>query len=401
MQYPQYVREIIERLQGNGEKAYTVGGSVRDSLLGIIPHDYDITTSALPEKTAEIFSDRHVIETGLKHGTVTVVFDGIPVEITTFRIDGSYTDRRHPDSVSFTRDVRLDLSRRDFTVNAMAYNEQEGLIDPFGGKADMERRLIRAVGVPEQRFSEDALRIMRAFRFSAQLDFEIDGETLEGARKMADGLDFVARERIGSEFLRLICSKSPENALTRMRDYGILRHTLGAYTPSEQIIKSLNKMPEAPTARLGLLLCEASCDEAKKILHKLRCSGKQATGALASARGACFALKNAADARRLIASTGIYAKDAALISELCGSSPEGACRLVQEQQSTPCSVRDLKINGKDIADLGARGKQIGFTLEQLFEAVINSPALNERERLLALARDIISRNNDTDKGENI
>lgn len=401
MQYPKYIGEIIDRLQDSGEKAYTVGGSVRDSLLGKVPHDYDITTSALPQKTAEIFSDRHVIETGLKHGTVTVVFNGIPVEITTFRVDGNYTDKRHPDSVSFTRDVRLDLARRDFTVNAMAYNGQEGLIDPFGGRNDLGQKLIRAVGVPEQRFSEDALRIMRAFRFSAQLDFEIDRETLDGACKTANGLELVARERIGSEFLRLICSKTPGKALMLMRDRDILKYALGAYVPSEHIINSICKMPNTPSARLGLLLCEADGESARKILHGLRCSGKQITGALASARGAELTIQCAADARRLIASTGIYAADAALISELCGSSPAGARRLTEEQQDTPCSIRELKINGKDIAALGARGKQIGAALEQLLEAVIASPSLNERDSLLEMAKKYLDENNVTDKGENI
>lgn len=401
VQYPHYIGEIINRLQSNGEKAYTVGGSVRDTLLGKVPNDYDIATSALPQRTAEIFSDKHVIETGLKHGTVTVVFDGVPVEITTFRTDGSYTDKRHPDSVSFTRDICLDLSRRDFTVNAMAYNVQEGLIDPFGGKNDARRRLIRAVGIPEQRFAEDALRIMRAFRFSAQLDFEIDKETLEGACKTANGLELVARERIGNEFLRLICSKEPQNALILMREHGILKYALGAYTPSDNVINGIRKMPDAPSARLGLLLCEKDSESAREILHGLRCSGKQITGALATARGAHLTLKNATDARRLIASAGIYAADAALVSELCGSSPAGAHRLVSEQQGTPCTIHDLKINGKDIAALGARGKQIGITLEYLLKAVIMSPALNERDSLLEAAKNFLGGNNGTDKGETI
>ena len=171
---PEYVGEIFARFSRFGEEAYIVGGSLRDALLGITPNDFDIATSATPEKTIELFSDKRVIETGLKHGTVTVIFDGEPVEITTFRVDGGYTDSRRPDSVSFTRSIEDDLSRRDFTVNAMAFNDERGIVDVFGGRDDLKARVIRAVREPELRFSEDALRIMRAFRFSAQLGYSAE-----------------------------------------------------------------------------------------------------------------------------------------------------------------------------------------------------------------------------------
>ena len=171
MKYPRYVADVITRLEECGHEAYIVGGSVRDMLLSKAPNDYDVTTSARPTETLEIFKDMRTIPTGLKHGTVTVMSRGNPIEITTFRIDGEYLDSRRPESVSFTDDVTADLSRRDFTVNAMAYSEKRGLIDVFGGKNDLEKRIIRAVRDPKERFSEDALRIMRAFRFSSQLGF--------------------------------------------------------------------------------------------------------------------------------------------------------------------------------------------------------------------------------------
>lgn len=391
MTYPSYIDGIIQRLALNGESAYIVGGSLRDVLLGVTPHDYDIATSALPEKTAELFSDKHVIETGLKHGTVTVVFDGEPVEITTFRIDGDYTDSRHPNSVSFTDDVVLDLSRRDFTVNAMAYSHERGLIDPFGGREDIRKRMIRAVGDPDRRFSEDALRIMRAFRFSAQLGFDIEGETLRGAQRCADGLALIARERIGNETLRLICSPQPARALRLMREYGAWRHVFGEYEPSDAVLDGLSCMPVDAFARLGLLVCEADADTAREILHGLRCSGKQITGALAVARGAKMKTETETDARRLISCVGIYAVAATVASELIGVSPKGASETVKREQSKPCSIRELKINGKDVASLGARGRTIGATLEAILSAVIDEPSLNERERLLELARNLINK----------
>ncbi len=389
MVYPKYVHDIIRRLEDCGESAYIVGGSLRDMLLGTTPHDYDVATSALPERTLEIFSDMRVIETGLKHGTVTVIAQGEPVEVTTFRIDGEYSDSRHPDSVSFTDDIRADLSRRDFTVNAMAYNESRGLIDPFGGGEDVKRRVIRAVGQPELRFGEDALRIMRAFRFSAQLGFSIDGQTLEGASLRAEGLSNIARERIGSEFIKLVTSPYPSDALKTMVRMGILKYALGEYTPSEKVIDRLDRMPREDYARLGFLLCETDRDRGREILHGLRCSGKQITGALAVASGAKRRVLTPKDARDLIAVTGIYATAAAVASELTDVSPSGAADEVLRQKNTPCRLQDLKINGKALAAMGARGKTIGNTLDMLLKTVIEEPSLNEERTLLELAEKIL------------
>ena len=222
MVYPSYADKIIRRLEAHGKSAYIVGGSVRDMLLGLTPHDYDITTDALPEQTAQIFVDMRVIATGIKHGTLTVISDGYPGEITTFRIDGSYSDSRHPDSVSFTADVTADLARRDFTVNAMAYSAERGLVDPFGGQRDLESKILRAVGEPKMRFREDALRIMRAFRFCAQLGFDVDPRTLDACEQERMGLEHIARERIGAETIKLLTSRSPSKPLTLMRERGIL-----------------------------------------------------------------------------------------------------------------------------------------------------------------------------------
>ncbi len=386
MQYPEYVDKIISRLEDAGERAYIVGGSVRDMLLGKTPYDYDVTTSALPEKTAKLFSDMHVITTGLKHGTLTIICDGKGVEVTTFRIDGTYTDARHPDSVRFTRDICADLARRDFTVNAMAYSHRDGLIDIYGGQRDLSGKLIRAVGEPSLRFSEDALRIMRAFRFSAQLGFEIEESTLAGCAQMSNGLGAIARERVGAELIKLICAPYPAKPLMLMADRGVLPYVLSDFCPDERLLGALAQMPDSDVARLGLLLSPLSREKAQEVLCSLRCSSKQITGALAVARGALLTVSTPAEARRLLSLTGIYAPLAARASTLLGNSPEGAYELTVRQQSAPHTLRDLKINGKDISALGVRGKQIGATLEQLLQAVILSPELNERETLLELAQ---------------
>lgn len=393
MTYPENVRAIIDRLEANGESAYIVGGSLRDVLLGIAPHDYDVTTSALPEKTLALFSDMRVIETGIKHGTVTVISDGEPVEVTTFRVDGEYTDSRHPSSVSFTDRIEEDLARRDFTVNAMAYSERRGLVDPFGGSDDVKRRIIRAVGDPQERFSEDALRIMRVFRFAAQLGFEIEVNTLEGAIACVEGLKNIARERIGSEFIRLITSPYAKNALMLMVRTDVIKYVLGDYEITEELIGVVADMQAQDVSRLGALLCRADFETATDILGGLRCSSKQTKGALAVAVGAQVSVRSAEDARKLIARTGIYAPYAARLSERLGVSNTGAELLTVRQQNTPCTVRELAINGKVLAGLGARGKQIGKALELLLEAVIEKPELNDESTLVALAEKILDKLN--------
>jgi tRNA nucleotidyltransferase (CCA-adding enzyme) len=203
---PTDANELIHTLQKNGHSAYVVGGCVRDSVLGRIPHDWDICTSATPSEMLEIFKDRRIIETGLQHGTVTVVVNNEPYEITTFRIDGNYSDNRRPDNVTFTDSLREDLKRRDFTINAMAYNDEEGLIDPFHGMEDINHRKIDCVGSAKDRFSEDTLRILRAIRFAAQLDFVISPDTDWEIHRQYKSLENISIERINSEFCKIASS---------------------------------------------------------------------------------------------------------------------------------------------------------------------------------------------------
>ena len=215
---PDYVREATDRMEGAGHEIYLVGGCVRDMLMGKTPNDYDLTTSALPEETAACFSGYHVIETGLKHGTLTVRVQHQSLEITTYRRDGEYDDNRHPVQVSFTRNIRDDLSRRDFTVNAMAYSEKLGLVDEFGGREDLSAGLIRCVGDPDVRFAEDGLRIMRALRFCATLGFKMEEKTAESVHRNRELLRNISAERIREEFFKLICGKGATAVLREFYD---------------------------------------------------------------------------------------------------------------------------------------------------------------------------------------
>lgn len=395
--YPEYIEKIIKRFSAAGEQAFIVGGCLRDGMLGKSPDDFDMATSALPERTMEIFSDERLITNGLKHGTVTVIMDSHPVEITTFRVDGEYSDSRHPDAVSFTARIEDDLARRDFTVNAMAYNREAGLIDPFGGRDDLGAGILRAVGEPERRFDEDALRIMRAFRFSAQLGFEIDAATLEGARAKRDGLANIARERIGVELVKLITSPSPVSAIEKMTELCIMPYVCDGLVLNETILKRIAEMPPAPSARLGFLLSATDTETARRILRGLRLSTKTVSGAIAVIEGSRTCISDMREAGRFAARFGAAANDAALASELLGVSPAGAAELVGKWQTLPHTLGDLDIGGSDIIALGASGKEIGQILNRLLDAVLSAPEQNEKEILLTLAKKEIAKIRESEK----
>ena len=381
--YPAYVGEVLTRLAAAGEEAYIVGGSLRDALLGLPAHDFDIATSALPEKTLRVFSDRRVIETGLKHGTVTVILSGEPVEITTFRRDGDYSDGRHPDTVSFTDRITEDLSRRDFTVNAMAYHPDRGLVDPFGGQTDLAARTLRAVREPTLRFTEDALRILRAFRFAAQLGFSIEPATLAATAACREGLSRIARERVAVEFIRLCCSPDAARSMGLMQETGVLPYVVGEFVPDERALSVISDMPATDTARLGMLFFQATPEKISEILHSLRCSSRTVRGTLAVARGASMRVSNEREATALRASVGEFAAEAVRASVLLGISPEGAEALVADNR-VPTSIGELAVSGKDLMALGIQGQGIGQMLSYLLDMVMAEPAYNTKETLLAL-----------------
>lgn len=385
---PDFIREIMARIESAGYEAFVVGGSLRDILLGKEPHDWDVTTSAFPETVASLFPDKHVIPTGLKHGTVTVVSEGEPVEITTYRVDGEYTDSRRPNEVTFTRNIEEDLSRRDFTVNALAYNEKRGLLDLFGGRSDLENKLIRAVGDPEKRFTEDALRIMRAFRFSAQLGFDIEENTLAAAKKLAARLKNIARERIGSEFMRLLASAYPEKALS------IMENAIFEVLPVGELEKDryrlVEKLDNSAEARLALLLYGKTKEELLCVAHELRLSNDQKHRLLllASPNEVDLGL-TPVSARLFLRHYGDEADAAARMLAILGViSPEFETLASEEAAKDPCLSPDaLAIGGGDIISLGiASGKEVGALLSRLLDEVIRDPSLNEREKLIDKAK---------------
>ena len=268
---------LLDALHGAGHAAYAVGGCVRDSLLGLDPHDWDLCTSARPEQVMALFGEEKCIPTGLQHGTVTVKQGGRLYETTTFRTEGAYSDGRHPDDVCFVPDVREDLARRDFTINAMAYSAEEGLIDPFGGRDDLAAHLVRAVGEPERRFEEDALRILRLYRFAARFGFAIDPATGAAARALGPHLDCVSAERIQEELLKLLAAPRPGIYLKP----AVLAVVLPELEPEKQperfaelcrTIDRIEPTAENVPARLAALLCPLGEAGARKALRKLKCS---------------------------------------------------------------------------------------------------------------------------------
>ena len=268
---------LLDALHGAGHAAYAVGGCVRDSLLGLDPHDWDLCTSARPEQVMALFGEEKCIPTGLQHGTVTVKQGGRLYETTTFRTEGAYSDGRHPDAVCFVPDVREDLARRDFTINAMAYSAEEGLIDPFGGRDDLAAHLVRAVGEPERRFEEDALRILRLYRFAARFGFAIDPATGAAARALGPHLDCVSAERIQEELLKLLAAPRPGSYL----EPAVLAVVLPELEPEKQperfaelcrTIDRIELTAENVPARLAALLWPLGEAGARKALRKLKCS---------------------------------------------------------------------------------------------------------------------------------
>ncbi len=268
---------LLDALHGAGYAAYAVGGCVRDSLLGLTPHDWDLCTSALPRQVLDRFGKEQCIPTGLQHGTVTVKYGGKLYETTTFRTEGSYSDGRHPDSVAFVPNVKEDLARRDFTINAMAYSAEEGLIDPFGGQKDLARGLVRAVGVPHQRFTEDALRILRLYRFAARFGFEIDPATGQAARELCAHLDCVSIERITEELTRLLAAPKPGTWMEPAVFAVVLPElftpeNVPRFEAARAIIDTLPEgLPEV-SARLAALLLPLGEQGTRKALKQLRCS---------------------------------------------------------------------------------------------------------------------------------
>lgn len=391
---------LLDALHGAGHAAYAVGGCVRDSLLGLDPHDWDLCTSARPEQVMALFGEEKCIPTGLQHGTVTVKQGGRLYETTTFRTEGAYSDGRHPDAVCFVPDVREDLARRDFTINAMAYSAEEGLIDPFGGRDDLAAHLVRAVGEPERRFEEDALRILRLYRFAARFGFAIDPATGAAARALGPHLDCVSAERIQEELLKLLAAPQPGSYL----EPAVLAVVLPELEPEKQperfaelcrTIDRIEPTAENVPARLAALLCPLGEAGARKALRKLKCSNALTDEVTALEREApgTPGSEMQLTAKRLL---GRYELPTIQrLTALCSARhPEqaeafAALRAEAEQltaENACCRVSQLAVNGRDLMAAGVRpGPGLRQVLNALLEAVITGQTPNEKDALLAAA----------------
>ncbi len=394
---------LLDALHGAGHAAYAVGGCVRDSLLGLAPHDWDLCTSARPEQVMALFGEEKCIPTGLQHGTVTVKQGGRLYETTTFRTEGAYSDGRHPDAVCFVPDVREDLARRDFTINAMAYSAEEGLIDPFGGRDDLAAHLVRAVGEPERRFEEDALRILRLYRFAARFGFAIDPATGAAARALGPHLDCVSAERIQEELLKLLAAPRPGSYL----EPAVLAVVLPELEPEKQperfaelcrTIDRIEPTAENVPTRLAALLCPLGEAGARKALRKLKCSNALTDEVTALEREAVGGAGTpnttlTVQAKRLL---GRYELPTIQrLTALCSARhPEqtealAALRTEAERltaENACCRVSQLAVNGRDLMAAGVRpGPGLRQVLNALLEAVITGQTPNEKDALLAAA----------------
>ena len=386
MSLPKDVSFILERMSICGYSAHVVGGSVRDSLIGRPLGDFDITTDALPEETKEIFSDFRTIDTGIKHGTVTLVLSGTPYEITTYRVDGDYKDNRHPEKVLFTSSLREDLARRDFTVNAMAYNPEEGLCDPFGGREDAGRKIIRAVGDPYLRFGEDALRILRALRFASVLGFEIEALTASAARELRGNLSSISKERVYTEFKKLIMGK---NALMVLDEYAsVFDIALGGFEIRKLPEPHLFSSADYLTRLAALFLLNSPKPElsAEQVLTELKTDKftRTHTASVLSAYDS-ISFGNQKAALIALAKYGKEVTEGALsLGILTGrfTDKEREVLALALECGIPYRISELAVRGTDLLALGIKGERIGEALNELLYAVIDCRVENEKSSLI-------------------
>lgn len=435
MQIPKNILFILNKLEQAGYEAYIVGGCVRDSLMGVQPHDFDITTSALPEETKQVFADMRVIETGIRHGTVTVLYQDEPIEITTYRIDGDYADGRHPDEVRFTRSLAEDVARRDFTMNGIAYSPKRGLFDHFDGAEDIRRGVIRCIGEPDRRFNEDALRILRALRFSAVLGFDIDADTADSIRRNRHLLERVSAERIFTELQKLLCGRNvgavlrlfPEVVTQIIPEFapciGYDQHSrYHAYDLFEHTVRAVENCPPDAGMRLAILLhdigkpltqsvgedgewhfyahAEKSAELADKILRRFKASNALRERVCTIIRYHGFVPeKNERFIRRRLAKHGLEMFRDIMLAHIADDSSKADFtkeRIPEWQEiiriaediayQRPClTVKELAVNGRDIMQMIPPSPMIGETLGHLLDGVVDGRFPNEHDELMRQA----------------
>ena len=432
---PEHATQAIRRLETAGFETWAVGGCVRDSLRGAEPHDWDLCTSASPAQMQAVFADARVLTTGLKHGTLTVLTDGGPLEITTYRTEGGYSDGRHPDGVRFVTDIREDLARRDFTVGAMAWHPERGLCDPFDGQSDLKNGVLRAVGNADTRFQEDALRILRGLRFASKLGFAIEPETAAAMRRQVARLNCIAAERIREELTGLLCGRYVQRTLMNYAD--LITSALPELVPMlgcdqqnphhlynvwEHTVRAVGQVPDEPVLRWAMLLHDSgkpackTVDEhgighfrghpkvsreiAERVVSRLRFSTEDSERILLLVERHDTPLgDNEKLVRRSLSRVGearfrdlLAIKKGDAVGQ--GTSRDYVAQLFETEtllnrvlaQEQCFSLRQLAVNGTDMQSLGLRGKPVGDMLHALLDAVIDGHADNQREALLHLAR---------------
>lgn len=383
LKLPPKVVRILNVLQNHGYEAFAVGGCVRDTVLGRVPDDWDITTSAHPQEVKRLFV--RTVDTGLAHGTVTVLLGEDSYEVTTYRIDGAYEDHRHPSQVQFSAELAEDLRRRDFTINAMAYNQEQGLVDLFGGMQDLQRKRICCVGDAYERFQEDALRILRAVRFSAQLGFSIESDTEKALRELAQSLSYVSEERIQAELVKLLLSAHPDYVL-RLFDTGIASVILPEMEASEETAHSLYKIFPEKSLRLALFLHSLGEKKAGVLLRRLKFDNHTIDTVRRLVRWYDYPIASDPVAvRRAAAKIGANLFPMVLQMQEVNRDIS-AVRAVWEEierQGQCISLKSLAVSGNDLIALGVKpGKEIGKLLNELLEEVLEKPEHNTKEYLL-------------------
>ena len=391
IQLPYEVEWVIGKIRDAGYEAFAVGGCVRDTLLGRTPEDWDVTTSARPEAVKAIFE--RTVDTGLQHGTVTVLKNRKGYEVTTYRIDGEYHDGRHPDSVEFTPNLLEDLKRRDFTINAMAYSHETGIVDEFGGMEDLKAGIVRCVGRPEDRFTEDALRLLRALRFSAQLGFEIEESTYAAIKTIAPNLAKVSKERVQAELTKLLLSAHPERILL-LKETGLSAQIVPGFDAvfAPALFSKLSRLPAEKSLRwAGFLLCQ-STKQAEAVLKGLKMDNETIGNVSRMIEGAkeTLPLEKPAVRRAMSRYTPYQLEGALKLKELMGSPDAGEIRRLREEiiRDGDCvSLKDLAVKGRDLLEAGVeRGPMVGEILNHLFDLVLLHPEKNDRELLLKEVR---------------
>lgn len=441
LRIPEDAAWLLDRLQARGFEAWAVGGCVRDALLGREPNDWDICTAASPEQMMDVFADCRVVETGLRHGTLTVILHGVPYEITTYRVDGTYTDHRHPDGVVFVSDVTEDLARRDFTVNAMAYRPASGILDPFGGREDLRNGILRCVGEPEKRFGEDALRILRALRFAAVYSLRIEPATAAAAHALKDTLSNVAAERIHTELIKLLKGPGAADILRAFPDVigvflpeilpcvGFAQHTpRHLYDVWEHTVRAVGAAPADPVLRLALLFHDTgkpacftldgqgvghmyghparSAELAGNALERLRCNRATAERAVLLVKHHDIPLTGEPKLlRRRLNRFGEEALGQLIEVQRADAIATGTC-LIGEADARAAKLRravrdviasgacftlkQLAVNGGDMMRLGLKGPEVGAALHGLLDRVLEGELPNDRSALLAAAKQTAS-----------